>query len=169
MHPIPWGAGHCTPSCDSSGLSHPLGYSCGSGPHADRLRKDRGSSPGSRASAFQRCPPCGRPCQPPNGPATSVRFHGNRILSLSTPSVKSFGARHQRIHNVRAAVHHGCSRSMSRGNNAASRRFERPTSCITKRSRPMANPPCGGIPNRNVSRYPATASCVIPRASSARA
>lgn len=41
---------------------------------------------------------------------------------------------------------YGVSRVRSRGNRVVNRTLGAPVSCISKRSRPIANPPCGGMP-----------------------
>src|SRR6266581_3800802 len=41
---------------------------------------------------------------------------------------------------------YGVSRVRSRGNIVVNRTLGAPVSCISRRSRPMANPPCGGMP-----------------------
>jgi hypothetical protein len=41
---------------------------------------------------------------------------------------------------------YGVSRVRSRGNVVVNRMLGAPVSCMSRRSRPMANPPCGGIP-----------------------
>ena len=51
-----------------------------------------------------------------------------------------------------AASRHGVRRCRSRGNAVTSRTLAAPTSRATNRSRPMAKPPCGGMPCRNASR-----------------
>ena len=47
---------------------------------------------------------------------------------------------------------YGVSRSISRGNSVASRMFPNPSRRIVSRSSPIANPPCGGIPNLCINR-----------------
>lgn len=47
---------------------------------------------------------------------------------------------------------HGASRFKSRGKRVASRMLSSPSSCIRKRSRPIAQPPCGGMPCLNASK-----------------
>lgn len=48
---------------------------------------------------------------------------------------------------------YGARRPRSRGKRVARRMLSRPSNCIRKRSRPMAKPPCGGMPYLNTSRY----------------
>src|SRR5450432_224190 len=52
-----------------------------------------------------------------------------------------------------AAWIYGSRRCMSRGNRVASRMLSRHSNCIMSRSRPIAKPPCGGIPYLKVSKY----------------
>ena len=53
---------------------------------------------------------------------------------------------------------HGVRRSRSRGKVVARRMLGSRPSCISSRSSPMAKPPCGGMPWRKASRYPAKGS-----------
>jgi hypothetical protein len=74
---------------------------------------------------------------------------------------------HHAVHSF--SVHHGLNLVMSRGKSVASRTFSAPISLATQRSRPNANPPCGGIPCWKACRYPAYSSVPSPRAASATA
>ncbi len=49
-------------------------------------------------------------------------------------------------------VGHGLSRCRSRGNIVTCRTFAAPVSSAVHRSKPIANPPCGGMPCRNTCR-----------------
>src|SRR5690606_15074372 len=52
---------------------------------------------------------------------------------------------------VRDPGGHGARRCTSRGNSVTVRMFSAPVSWATNRSRPKANPPCGGMPYVNAS------------------
>ena len=52
----------------------------------------------------------------------------------------------------RAVRTYGVRRCRSRGNSATSRMFSARVSRLVQRSRPIANPPCGGLPCAKASR-----------------
>ena len=52
---------------------------------------------------------------------------------------------------------------MSLGKRVTIRMFSIPRSCISRRSRPIANPPCGGIPDLNASKYVSNGVSAYPR------
>ena len=67
---------------------------------------------------------------------------------------------------VEVELGHGWMRLRSRGKIVVSRMFGTSARRAIQRSQPIANPPCGGIPNLNVSRYASYGARSWPAASS---
>src|SRR5690349_5709167 len=91
---------------------------------------------------------------PPNGGATSSLDAYGRDECCPYRRFRLLQRHDARImlSTISRVSHYGVSLFKSLGNVVASLTFGIPVSCISKRSRPMANPPSGGMPYLKASR-----------------
>jgi hypothetical protein len=112
-------------------------------PNGSRWRKRDGSAVGAGSSCP---PPIYRPYTHQPQLPSSVTLRKAKGQARWAEMLRC--AQHNRVlpFIVTTDQDHGVSRVKSRGNVVVKRIFGAPVSCISSRSRPMANPPCGGMP-----------------------